>query len=224
MAVRVGVGEGTPKGQDRCCRRALTAGAWLGYGFPRLRSSLCSWTLCWPPHTLLAWGGEQLAAGEAGFPMGKQNPKRGLGPPPCLLSGPPQGPSWAPSGGPGMGVGLCRAPWGLPGPDAAALLCSARPGWRPPPWCFDPVADRPRGAPCLFLSLGLSQRGMWEACVLWGSPPCRSRSAQLEVALSQKPRATLGKVHPGLSFPICHTETVNNTFLRVVLMIKSEIF
>lgn len=166
--------------------------------------------------TVSSWGG-WVSNGQA-------EPKRGLGPPPCLLSGPPQGPSWAPSGGPGMGVGLCWAPWGLPGPDAAALLCSARPGWRPPPWCFDPVADRPRGAPCLFLSLGLSQGGMWEACVLWGSPPCWSHSAQPEVALSQKPRATLGKVHPGLSFPICHTETVNNTFLRVVLMIKSEIF
>lgn len=157
--------------------------------------------------TIRSWGG-WVSNGQA------EPPKEACCKPLCLLSGPPQGPSWAPSEwGPGMGVALCWALWGLPGPDAAALFCSARQSWRPPPSCFDLVADRPRGAPCLFLSLGLSQGGMWEACVLWGSPPCLSCTAHPKVALSQKPRATLGPVHLGLSFHICHTETVNNTFL-----------
>ena len=90
MAFRVAVGEGTPKGQ------ALTACAWQCFGFPQLRFSLCSWTLCWLPRTLLAalgmgrgtirsWGG-WVSNGQAkptkeaccSLPASSQDPPRAL--------------------------------------------------------------------------------------------------------------------------------------------------
>ena len=76
-----------------------------------------------PPHTLLAWGGEQLAAGEAGFPTGKQNPKEAWG---CLLAS-SQDP---PRALPGHRVGALAWGWVSAGRRGASLAqtllpCSA---------------------------------------------------------------------------------------------------
>lgn len=62
-----------------------------------------------------------------------------------------------------------------------ALFCSTHAGSLPPQ-CFDRAADRPWGAPCLFLLLGLSQGGMWEVCMVWDSPPCPSYTSHPRVA------------------------------------------
>ena len=70
---------------------------------------------------------------------------------------------------------------------------------------------------------------MWEACVVWGSPPCPAEHLVLRwlveelkpLSQSKVPLTSsepdLGECLVSLSFPICQTEIVNSTYLRGLL-------